>query len=223
MEITRQLKSWLLHLTSYNAIATSLKSRTFGIEMDPGTKYPTTRPEFSGFFTTRARPEPEFWYPADTRNPTCYPRVPEGTQLGKICWIFSYFSKIFGYFQPNFRIFRLFPATKFWNIFLDSFCQILNFLTILNQNFKIFGYFPQKTLNFSSKFTQPTTRRVPGYPIASTRVRNCNTRAYPGPDFWYPNLPGTRLFDTRCIPRLGGLQLNKARAQIFKNQIAQLS
>ena len=83
--------------------------------------------------------------------------------------------------------------------FMAIFCQIFEIYGYFPPNFWIFGYFPPKFRNFwpfsakilklPSKFTQPTTRRVPGYPIASTRVRKCNTRARPIPDFWYPYPP----------------------------------
>ena len=103
--------------------------------------------------------------------------------FSKFMAIFRQIFEIFGYFPPNFWIFGYFPP-----------------------KFRNFWPFSAKILKLPSKFTQPTTRRVPGYPIASTRVRNCNTRAYPGPDFWYPNLPGTRLFDTRCIPTYNAIK-----------------
>ena len=171
--------------------------------MDPGTKYPSTRPEFSGFFTTRARPEPDFWYPADTRNPRCYPRVPEGTQLGKICWIFSifrHFFEIFGYFRPNFRIFSAtFSATKFSNIFLGFFCQILKFMAIFYQNFKIFGYFPQKPWNFHQNSRNLLPDGYPGYPRLCTRRVPALPEPDPNPTTHYPSPLETRLFATRSI------------------------
>ena len=161
-------------------------------------EYPT---RIFGFFhypspTFDTRPIPE------TRDATRgYPRVPEGTQLGKICWIFSIFRQffeIFGYFRPNFRIFSAtFSATKFSNIFLGFFCQILKFMAIFYQNFKIFGYFPQKPWNFHQNSRNLLPDGYPGYPRLCTR--RVPALPDPNPTTHYPSPLETRLFATRSI------------------------
>ena len=166
--------------------------------MDPGTKYPT---RIFGFFhypsPTRARllipgryPKPEM-LPAGTRR---YPtrenllNFQHFSPIFRNFWVFSAkFSNFFGYIFGH-QIFEY-----FFGIFLPNF-EIYGYFLPKFQNFWLFS---AKTLKFSSKFTQPTTRRVPGIPEVMYPTGTSTTRARPEPD--YP-LPEPARNPTFCYP-----------------------
>ena len=140
--------------------------------MPPGNKYPGTSPGFRVF----SLPEPD---PSPTFNTRPIPETrhatrgyPPGTRLGKICWFFDYFSPKFQkiwLFSPFFQNFWLSLSAKF-SKFFTTFSQLRNFL-LFYAKFSKFLVISRQNFEILSKFTQPNTRRVPGYPRLCTRVR----------------------------------------------------
>ena len=146
-------------------------------------KKPETRARARAFSLPELDPSPSFnTRPIPETRPATrgYPRVTRIGKSAEFSAILGQNSKYFGYFSLIFRNFWLF--TSKFSTFLAIFCQI----------FEIFGCFPPKYCNFClfsakilkllSKFTQPTTRRVPGYPTLITRAGTTATRARPEPD-----------------------------------------
>ena len=158
-------------------------------------------PDPSPTFNTRPIPE--------TRHATR--GYPPGTRLGKICWFFAKISKNLALFTISskflaiiFRqIFEIFAYTQ-WNF--------RNFWLFSDKFSKFLAIFAPKFRNLS-KFTQPNTRRVPGYPRlctrarpggyrhypSPTRTRPLNTRTHPKPDFLLPGASLLVTFITRSI------------------------